>query len=277
MSRILNSIHFAAYKHRDQRRKDPTAAPYINHPLAVAQVIAYAVPDVDEDVLIGAVLHDTIEDTDTKAEEIEGLYGQTVTGYVLEVSDDKSLPADVRKQLQISHAKDLTYGAKLIKLGDRICNTRDLLNHVPVGWPLSRVVEYFDWSKQVVDELCGTNKVLEDLFDAIYLLRPKGVVSELKAQEAAEALRISEQLAALDALEAKRKKQLALKKALSTHGLIWLLVLFAFAEVGLSRCYATGRLSFWEIFFTFFGANFCSVFGSPIIIKAQALFAKYRG
>src|SRR5689334_3900594 len=65
---LIDALAFAAYKHRLQRRKDPEASPYINHPIALAHVLAGA-GITNAKILAAAVLHDTIEDTETTYEE----------------------------------------------------------------------------------------------------------------------------------------------------------------------------------------------------------------
>src|SRR5688572_32844604 len=103
IARLLAAMKFAADKHRDQRRKDPVASPYINHPIVVAEVLARAgVADIV--ALQAAILHDTLEDTDTTPEEIEHNFGREVLDIVLEMTDDKSLPKDVRKRLHMPRA-----------------------------------------------------------------------------------------------------------------------------------------------------------------------------
>lgn len=174
MKKILRAAHFAAHKHRDQRRKDQVASPYINHPLALAHVLSNEIKDtLDEDVIVAAILHDTIEDTDTTPEEIHAAFGQQVLDMVLEVTDDKRLPKAERKRLQIEHAPHLSEGAKLVKLADKICNLRDMHASPPDQWPLSRRIEYFDWAKAVIDGLRGTHADLERLFDEAYSKRPQ--------------------------------------------------------------------------------------------------------
>lgn len=174
MQKIILAANFAANKHRDQRRKDREASPYINHPLALAFVLTNEVAGIaEEDVIAAAILHDTIEDTDTSTAEINQLFGGTVLRIVLELTDDKSLPKAVRKQLQIDNASRLSREAKLVKLADKICNLRDMANSPPFDWPLQRQQEYFDWAKAVVDGLRGTHSKLEELFDQAYGLKPK--------------------------------------------------------------------------------------------------------
>jgi guanosine-3',5'-bis(diphosphate) 3'-pyrophosphohydrolase len=163
---------FAAYKHRDQRRKDAEASPYINHPIALADVLANEAGVDDIAVLMAALLHDTIEDTATTAEELETRFGAGVAGIVVQVTDDKSLPKADRKRLQVLHASGISKQAKLVKLADKICNLRDINRSPPLDWSIERKREYFDWAKEVVDQLRGVSSQLEELFDAEYERRP---------------------------------------------------------------------------------------------------------
>ena len=172
MNRILAAVAFAAHKHRDQRRKDESASPYINHPIALANVLANEAGIDDERVLIAAILHDTIEDTDTTEQELVREFGQEIAGIVLEVSDDKTLSKSERKRLQVEHASTISRRAKLVKLADKICNLRDVAGSPPSGWSLSRKQDYFDWAKEVVDGLRGVHPALEHIFDETYKLRP---------------------------------------------------------------------------------------------------------
>lgn len=172
MNRLLQALAFAADKHRNQRRKDAEASPYINHPIALADVLANEGGVTDENVLIAAILHDTIEDTETSADELRTRFGEAVTAIVLEVTDDKSLPKAERKRLQVAHAPHASREAKLVKLADKICNLRDLVASPPARWPLERRQAYFDWAKAVVDGLRGVHPALEHAFDEISRQRP---------------------------------------------------------------------------------------------------------
>lgn len=97
----------------------------------------------DPDVIVAALLHDTVEDTETTFEEIEKHFGQKTRKIVEEVTDDKSLPKQERKRLQIVHAPKSSREAKLVKLADKLYNLRDLEKETPVGWSSERVDEYF--------------------------------------------------------------------------------------------------------------------------------------
>lgn len=171
--KILTAAGFAARKHSTQRRKDVETSPYINHPLAVAEILASVGCVEDTDVLCAALLHDTVEDTETTLEELEQEFGSTVARIVAEVTDDKSLPKSERKRRQVEKASQVSREAKLVKLADKISNLRDIAATPPVGWDLSRKQEYFDWAKAVVDLIRGTNSNLEAAFDEAHNNKPK--------------------------------------------------------------------------------------------------------
>jgi guanosine-3',5'-bis(diphosphate) 3'-pyrophosphohydrolase len=162
---LLEAVRFAADKHRNQRRKDSERSPYINHPIEVVQLLWEVGGVRDVDVLLAAILHDTIEDTDTRPEEISDRFGEDVLSYVLEVTDDKSLPKSERKRLQIVNTPHKSYGAKLIKLADKSCNVRNLITMPPKDWSLERKQEYLLWGEKVVAGLRGTNAALEEYYD----------------------------------------------------------------------------------------------------------------
>lgn len=123
-------------------------------------------------MICGALLHDTIEDTETTAEELVALFGKGIAKIVLEVSDDKALPKAERKIKQIEHARHASKRAKLVKLADKISNLRDILNSPPSDWSTTRKQEYFDWAKQVVDQVRDASKKLSATFDDVYASRP---------------------------------------------------------------------------------------------------------
>lgn len=118
-----------------------------------------------------ALLHDTVEDTDTSFEEIESVFGTKIRNIVEEVTDDKKLAKEMRKHLQIVHAPTSSREAKLVKLADKLYNLRDLEMQTPLGWTSKRVQEYFVWSKKVVDGLRGTNESMEKSLDELFKKR----------------------------------------------------------------------------------------------------------
>jgi guanosine-3',5'-bis(diphosphate) 3'-pyrophosphohydrolase len=164
--KVLEAVSFAASRHRNQRRKGADRSPYVNHPIEVARELAATGGVGDVDVLLAALLHDTVEDTGTSPGELEERFGAAVRRLVEEVSDDKSLPKAERKRLQVERAAALSPGAKLIKLADKICNVREVTLNPPLDWSSARRSEYFDWAEAVVARLRGTNEALERAFDA---------------------------------------------------------------------------------------------------------------
>jgi guanosine-3',5'-bis(diphosphate) 3'-pyrophosphohydrolase len=171
MEIVLRAAAFAAEKHRNQRRKDAEASPYINHPIQLAYILVQA--DIEDPVVLAAaLLHDTLEDTETTHDEIEIVFGHEIANIVAECTDDKALSKMERKQAQIDRAARISHKAKLVKLADKIANVSDIDGAPPAGWSLERKREYFDWAKAVVDRLRGSHAVLEARFDAEYTKRP---------------------------------------------------------------------------------------------------------
>jgi guanosine-3',5'-bis(diphosphate) 3'-pyrophosphohydrolase len=168
---VINCVDFAARKHSTQRRKDVEGTPYINHPIGVARILTEE-GGIDDIITIqAAVLHDTVEDTETTEEELRCNFGDDVTKVVMEVTDDKRLPTRDRKRLQIEHASSLSHRAKLVKLADKLYNLRDLKRSTPVGWTKERVNEYFVWAANVVAGLRGTNSALENKLNELFAER----------------------------------------------------------------------------------------------------------
>jgi GTP diphosphokinase / guanosine-3',5'-bis(diphosphate) 3'-diphosphatase len=176
---FLQALAFAAHKHRHQRRKDSEQTPYINHPITVANLLLNEAGITDEAVLIAALLHDTVEDTETTFEELEQHFGSLVRDLVAEVTDDRSLPKAVRKQRQIEHAAQLSDRAQLVKFADKIANLRDISNSPPAGWPSERLDAYLEWGKAVVMPLRAAHPRLAELFDQAYA-QGKNAINPIK-------------------------------------------------------------------------------------------------
>ncbi|MBO0798640.1 MAG: bifunctional (p)ppGpp synthetase/guanosine-3',5'-bis(diphosphate) 3'-pyrophosphohydrolase [Blastocatellia bacterium] len=165
MSLLLTAIKFSADKHRNQRRKGADASPYINHPIDVADIL-WRIGSVREmPTILAAILHDTLEDTDATPAEIAALFGNEVLALVEEVTDNKALPKDERKRLQVVTAQHKSTGAKLIKLADKISNITELGYYPPVDWSHERRLKYLEWSDDVILGLRGVNAVLEEHYD----------------------------------------------------------------------------------------------------------------
>ena len=164
---IMRALRFAADKHQRQRRKDAGASPYINHPITVAETLCSIGKVRDVDTIAAAILHDTIEDTETTGVELETEFGPQIRRIVEEVTDDKSLSAEERKRVQIERAAGASLPAKLVKLADKICNVRDVIEAPPVGWSRERRCRYVLEARALVDRLRGANPLLESRFDEL--------------------------------------------------------------------------------------------------------------
>lgn len=160
---LLRAAEFAADKHKFQRRKGSLQIPYINHPIKVCKLIAESgISDLN--LLLAALLHDTLEDTDTTEIELTNRFGLEVASLVLEVTDNMKLKENERKELQVSKAPNLSPKAKILKIADKICNINDMLNY-PISWSRKRKIRYVEWSKQVVKSCQGHNTNLDKMFD----------------------------------------------------------------------------------------------------------------
>ncbi len=164
---LLEALHFAAQKHRDQRRKDRNASPYINHPIEVAYTLSTVAGVTDIVTLKAAILHDTIEDTETTPGELAQLFGRDVSSLVQEITDDTSLPKEHRKHLQVERAHNLSDRAKLIRIADKICNISDVTHAPPAQWSVERRSAYLDWTEAVVQGCRGVNEALERRYDEV--------------------------------------------------------------------------------------------------------------
>ncbi|MEN6483046.1 MAG: HD domain-containing protein, partial [Anaerolineaceae bacterium] len=165
LSLYFSALRFAADRHSNQRRKGTESAPFVNHLIEVSYLLWKVGGIRDPQILAAGVLHDVIEDTPTQPTEVAERFGSAVLNLVQEVSDDKSLPKQVRKDLQIEHALTLSADARPIKLADKIANVMDVVQAPPQGWSLTRIREYIDWSERVVNQIRGSNPALEACFD----------------------------------------------------------------------------------------------------------------
>jgi len=164
---LMKAANFAAERHAAQRRKDVAMTLYVNHVIGVCHNLTQAgVTNVD--VLCAALLHDTLEDTETTYDELVDEFGGFVASFVEEVSDDKSLPKAERKRLQVEHAAHASVGAQMIKLADKLNNLESLVAGPPAFWTIQRRRDYISWAKQVTDACRGACPPLEKRLDDFY-------------------------------------------------------------------------------------------------------------
>jgi (p)ppGpp synthase/HD superfamily hydrolase len=168
IQRILAAARFAAEKHAAQKRKGEAREPYINHLIEVAELVAASSPVLDTNLVVAAFLHDIVEDTGVTPQEIEALFGADVAGLVMEVTDDKSLPKETRKALQVQNAHKKTPRAQTLKLADKISNLRAILSSPPRDWSVERKRQYFDWAHDVIARLTEPNPRLKQEFERTY-------------------------------------------------------------------------------------------------------------
>lgn len=167
LANLTEAYYFAAKKHTKQKRKGNDAAPYINHPIEVVKLLTNIGSVEDFDILIAAVLHDTVEDTETTVEEVSEKYGANVGVMVSDLTDDQTLSKKEQREAQVEHAPHISDGAKQVKLCDKISNIRDVLENPPDGWSDERRLEYINWGERVVAGLRGANADLENHFDEL--------------------------------------------------------------------------------------------------------------
>jgi guanosine-3',5'-bis(diphosphate) 3'-pyrophosphohydrolase len=163
-TRIFEALQFAARKHTHQRRKGGKDVPYINHPIDVATQLATVGGVTDPELLCAALLHDTVEDTETTNEELLDKFGEAIASLVAEVTDKPGLESQERKERQVAEAPFKSPRAKLIRLADKTCNVRDICRHPPPNWSLERRRAYFDWAERVVNALGDVHPELEKEF-----------------------------------------------------------------------------------------------------------------
>ena len=187
MSIIDRAVDYARNKHKDQTRKD--GSPYIIHPLAVAKIVAEM--GLDADAVMGALLHDCIEDTDASHEDIERLFGQTVAELVEGVtkltranfsSTEQAQMENLRKMF-MAMSKDIR--VVLIKIADRLHNMRTMQYQTPAK-QIAKCRETMDIYAPLAHRL-GMQKIKWELEDtAMRYLQPKeyeGIMSYLNAHK----------------------------------------------------------------------------------------------
>ena len=163
---LTRAADYAARQHIAQRRKGERSEPYVNHLTEVASLLAEATDGGDPILVMGGLLHDTLEDTDATYEDLVERFGPEVASLVAEVTDDKGQPKQMRKQMQIEKTASKSTRARLLKIADKTSNLRSLVTSPPAGWPLERMREYVVWARDVVRSCRGLNPRLEAAFDA---------------------------------------------------------------------------------------------------------------
>ena len=168
ISHMLRALRFAAENHRDQRRKDADATPYVNHLIEVANILWEPGGVRDFRIITAAILHDLIEDTDKTAADIAAIFGKDIADIVVELTDDMSLPDSERRNHQVDHAASLSIAAAQIKIADKSSNLASLIDSPPEKWSRDKILAYAGWGLCVVDRIRGINPRLDEYFDQVY-------------------------------------------------------------------------------------------------------------
>lgn len=175
---IARAADLAARKHTRQKRKGEAEEPYFNHLAQVAALLADA--GADANLVAAGYLHDTIEDQGVEHAELAAAFSLDVADLVAQVTDDKRLPKERRKRLQVEHAPHMPPRAQMLKMADKVSNLSALLSSPPKDWPAQRRLDYFDWAREVVDGCRSAHAGLAAAFDQLYARR-----RELERPEAA--------------------------------------------------------------------------------------------
>jgi len=160
LEKLLRALEYAAEKHEGQVRKDAEQTPYIVHPIGVSELVWDVGNIRSVNVLTAALLHDTLEDTDASADEIESLFGSRVLYTVQEVTNDPNLSGEENKQRQVDHAPTMSLDGQIVKLADRLYNVSDLKSPPP-SWSNKKIDQYYSWGEKLLIALKGTNEGLE--------------------------------------------------------------------------------------------------------------------
>ena len=164
LSLFFEALQLAAEKHKYQRRSGYDRLPYINHLLKVADALRRIGGETDPDLLIAALLHDIVEDTDVTEEDLGRQFGSRVARTVAELTDDMRLPHAERKRLQVQAAPSLSTDARKIRIADKACNILDILAY-PIDWSLEKKQAYVTNAMEIVDQIRGSSPRLESWFD----------------------------------------------------------------------------------------------------------------
>ena len=172
---VERAVRYADEKHRDQKRKD--GSPYIIHPLAVAEIVAEI--GLDTDAIVGALLHDCIEDTSASFDEISRLFGRTVAELVEGVTKLTRVEFSTREEQQVENLRKMFMAMSkdirvvLIKICDRLHNQRTM-EYQSRAKQVSKSMETMDIYAPLAHRL-GMQKIKWELEDsALQYLDPEG-------------------------------------------------------------------------------------------------------
>ena len=215
MALIDRAVDYAREKHKDQKRKD--GSPYIIHPLAVAEIVAEI--GLDTDAILGALLHDCIEDTDSTYDDIARNFGPTVASLVEGVTKLTRVEYSTLEEQQMENLRKMFMAMSkdirviLIKIADRLHNTRTMQYQSPAK-QISKSRETMDIYAPLAHRL-GMQKIKWELEDtSLKYLDPEGYNEIMRYLNAHQA----EADAFMKAIQSKITTRLS---AVGIHGSIY--------------------------------------------------------
>ncbi|MFT6388319.1 MAG: guanosine-3',5'-bis(diphosphate) 3'-pyrophosphohydrolase [Cellvibrionaceae bacterium] len=164
IEKIFEVLEYASELHKDQRRKGNGGSPYVNHLIEVASLLSRVAKVTDQEVIIAAILHDALEDTDAREGDIFDLFGDTVLGYVKHLTDDKTLSLEKRRIAQLKSIENSSSQIQLIKLADHCSNIASL----PPSWDRARLESYISWSHSIAVHCYSASEELAKVYKKRY-------------------------------------------------------------------------------------------------------------
>ncbi len=161
---LARALHLAIQSHHGQQRGEPDGTvPYVLHPFRVAELVRRTVGDDDPELIAAALLHDVIEDSGARFDEVERACGPRVARIVAELTNDSRLPKSRRHEEMFQRLASASTEARLIKLADRIDNLR----HLGASFDRARRERFVEESRRVLAVLEGTCPELERELDEL--------------------------------------------------------------------------------------------------------------
>jgi len=152
MEQIKKAIQFITEKHVGQIRRD-SKLPYITHPINVMnRLISHNITDVD--ILVAALLHDTLEDTDTTYDEIADIFNDDIAELVHELTNDPNITKADKLQYQLTKIPTISCEAQLIKIADKIDNVLDFLLNCNDS---ERIKNYINNTTELMEKIKDTH------------------------------------------------------------------------------------------------------------------------
>lgn len=154
----------AARAHRADRRRGDPDAPYMNHVIEVAALLAEATNGGDPLLVTAALLHDLPARTDMTREALEQSFGGAVADIIFEAHMDRDVAREARRQHEIDTAPRMSARARLLKLADKTSSVRTLYSKPPPEWGRAEIAHYLEWAEAVAEGCAGVNAALDRIF-----------------------------------------------------------------------------------------------------------------